>query len=72
MFTHTTQRSSELNNQQNILLCCFCTMHCDIIMQHQPMKCELLNFSVFDVFYVFRTVLRMNALGLTHAEDIRK
>jgi len=34
-------------------------MHCDIIMQHEPMKC-VSHFSIFDIFYMFQTVLRMN------------
>ena len=41
MFTHTTQCSSELYNQQNILTYVFCTVHCDIIRQHEPMKWAL-------------------------------
>jgi hypothetical protein len=36
----------------------FCTVHCDIIMQHEPMRCAIFklilqfNFSIADVFYV--------------------
>ena len=39
----------------------FCTVHWDIIMQHKPTKCTILkwilwlDFSVFDVLYMFRT-----------------
>jgi len=38
MFTHTTQCSSELYNQQNILTYAFHAKYCDIIMQHEPMN----------------------------------
>jgi len=47
IFTHMAQFSSELYNQQNILNFVFCTVHCDIIIQHEPMKCVLFPFFNF-------------------------
>jgi len=38
----------------------FCTLHCDVFMQHKPKKCahlkfiHLFSFSIFDIFYMFR------------------
>ena len=55
----------------------FCAVHCDIFMQHEPMKFALFklicwfNFSISDVLYVFWTVLRMKPRGLKHAIDVR-
>jgi len=31
----------------------------------------LIQFLIFDVFYMFRTVLRMNPWGSKHAEDVK-
>jgi hypothetical protein len=71
MFIHITQCSNELYNQQNILT--FMLLQ-HVIMHQGPMKCTLFkltlqfNFIIFDVFYMFWTVLRLNPRGLKHAD----
>jgi hypothetical protein len=64
----------------NYFLSVFWTLHCDIIIQHQPTKCTLLPTSQLILMHVKHTTCIYNHLpededepyGLQHAEDMKK
>jgi len=77
MFTHTAQCSSELYNKQNILT--FMFFHHALWYNYETWTNEMRTFQIntlfqffnFDVFYMFRTVLRMNPWGSKRAEAVK-
>jgi hypothetical protein len=79
VFTPITYFSSELNNWQHILtFTFFCTVQCNIIMQHDPHEVHTFQINTHDSIFqcltssTFWTVLRMNPWGSKHAEDVRQ
>jgi hypothetical protein len=74
VYTHNTVFQWAVQSTKHSDLYSFPNMYCDIIMQQEPMKYTLFkltlqsNFSIFDVFYMFWTVLRLKPRGLKHAD----